>query len=222
MSPIRNTAWTTAALNALGLLMAVGAMWPGAPDAPRAARLQFLAARPLGWTLGWVTWMLAAVALVVFFSHLARALRRPWGLMALVLVAMGAAVDLLCDAVQVTVVPLAAGLALRDPGAGAPFDLVERAAWAGGVVVGCGLYCLGVGAATLGLARREAAPPLVRLAALSTLAGGAVWVGAEVAGARALLAPATAVTVLGFIAWAVAAPLALERAARESAQPGRT
>lgn len=210
MRQVRAAAWLAAGLNAAGLCFAVAGMRPGAPGAPLEARLQFLAAAPLGWTLGWGVWMLAALAVVVFFTHLARAVRGQAGLLGLALVAMGAAVDLLCDVVQLTVIPQVAAAALTDPGGRALFLALDRGLWAGGVVVACGLYCLGVAVVTQGLARDDLAPKPLRAASLCTLLGGAVWIAAELLLARAVLPAATAVTVGAFMVWALLVPRALE------------
>lgn len=206
----RTAARLAAALNAAGLCFAAGGMWPGAPGVPLEARLEFLAVAPLGWTLGWGVWMLAALSVVVLFVHLARAVRGPAGLLGLALVAMGAAVDLLCDVVQLAVVPQVAAAALADPGARALFLALDRGLWAGGVVVACGLYCLGVAVVTRGLSRDDRAPWPLRAAALCTLVGCAVWIAAELLLARAVLPAATAVTVGAFMTWAVLVPSALE------------
>lgn len=204
MRPLRAAAYTTAGLNALGLVLAAGAMRPGAPMMPLDARVAFLASRPIGWTVGWGVWMLAAIALVVFFVLLARAVPGRSSRAGLVLVAIGAAVDLACDTAQMTLVPLVA--AAHEP---ARFAALDRACWAGGVIGGSGLYCLAVATLTIALARAGRAGPLVVASGALTLAFGAVWVGAEVVEARAFLEPATAATVGAFLLWAVAVPAGL-------------
>lgn len=210
MTQVRAAACLAAGLNAAGLCFAVLGMRPGAPGAPLDDRLEFLARAPLGWTLGWGVWMLAALSVVVLFVHLARAVRGPAGVLGLVLVAMGAAVDLLCDVVQLTVIPQLAAAALADRGARTLWIALDRGLWAGGVVVACGLYCLGVAVITRGLAQDGRAPLVLRAASLSTLLGGAVWIVAELLLARALLPGATAVTVGAFMVWAVLVPSAVE------------
>lgn len=193
---LRRAAWVAACLNGLGLVCAVTGMRPGAPDEPLEARVEWVAARPFGWTVGWGVWMLAALAVVVLFAHLARAVRGRKGVLALVLVASGAAVDLTCDALQMTLLPDAAASDDRQA-----FERLERTLWIGGVVVACGLYAVGTAVATVGLGER--ASRVVQAAAAVTVGGCAVWIVAELALARALLAPATGVSVGAFMVWAV-------------------
>ncbi|MBL4849613.1 MAG: hypothetical protein JKY65_29130 [Planctomycetes bacterium] len=195
---------TVAGLNALGLVLAVFLMRPGAPLVPLDDRLAFLAAAPLGWTLGWGVWLLAALALVRFFWHLLRdsvTRERHANLarLALGLVLLGAAVDVSCDVLQIVLLPEAAAEALRTQDS-ASFQFLERALWGGGVICGCGLYC---SATLLTTASRWGELLWIsRVSGLGTGLGGLLWVGAELAQARALLEPATALTVGAFVLWA--------------------
>jgi hypothetical protein len=174
------------------------AMRPGAPMMPLAERLPWLAARPLGWTLGWAVWILAAVALVTLFAMLLRPLPRSHGPLALALVAIGAAVDLTCDVLQMIVVPLVA--AADQP---ALFLALDRALWGGGVILGSGLYCAGMAVATHGLARRGRASRALVASCIACCGCCVVWVVAEVAHARAVLEPITGLTIGAFIVWAL-------------------
>jgi len=134
-----------------------------------------------------------------------------------VFVCMGATVDLVCDAVQVAVLP---AVAAADPPPHLLFFAVDRLCWAGGVIVACGLYCLAVGVVTVGLHRAGRASPAVLAAGAATCLPGLAWVWAEIVQARAILEPATGVTVGAFVLWVLAVPAALRaRAPREVVEP---
>lgn len=203
---LRRAALAAAALNALGLVCAVALMRPGAPMLPLDARRAWLAADPPGWTVGWSVWLLAALALVTLFAHLVAALPRGHGPLALALVSIGAAVDVTCDVLQMIVIPIAA--AAPDP---TTFVALDRALWAGGVILGSGLYCVAVAVATHGLARRGRASRALVAACVACGLGGLVWVVAELAHARAVLEPITGLTVGAFVVWALRLARDLER-----------
>jgi hypothetical protein len=136
-------AWLNVALHALALTMALIGMRPGSPLVALPERLHYLASYPLGWSLGWGTWMLCTFALVAFFAALAQQLpeQRTVPQLAVVLAAAGGTLDLFCDSLQITVLPL---LAAQAPVPEATFLAFERAASAGGLIVANGLYATGV------------------------------------------------------------------------------
>src|SRR5262245_46354146 len=119
-------------------------MRPGSPLVGLGERMAHLAARPPEWSLAWGVWMLCALALVAFV-HQAGA-RLGGASLAAPLAAAGAGVDLLCDGVQMTVLPLAAS---GGPEAALSFRAWERAAGVGGLVAANGLYSLAVLVVTL-------------------------------------------------------------------------
>jgi hypothetical protein len=132
-------AWLNVALHAAGLAFAALGMRPGTALAEPDARRTYLAAAPLGWSLGWGVWMLCALALVGFAAALAHHLdrRRPLGQLAVMLAVAGAAVDLLCDVIHITVIPDLA--ASPSP---TLFRTIDRIATGGGLIVANGLYSL--------------------------------------------------------------------------------
>jgi hypothetical protein len=194
------TAWLNVGLHVVGLALAVTGMRPGTPLVPAAERAAYLAGRPLLWSLGWTTWMLCALALVAFLAALARAVPEAGAVMGpvVMLAAAGAAIDLLCDALYITVLPDLA----RD-GPGRLFLAVERALGVGGVVVANGLYSVAVLLATLALRVRPAAPAFVRALGYATFAAGMLMVAAGFTGDPRQLALATGPTILCFMAWTV-------------------
>jgi hypothetical protein len=141
--PLLACATLNVVLHVVGLVLTVTAIAPGSPVAPLEARLAYLAGRPLGWSLGWAVWVLCALALVWLLAVL-----RPYAMqraatasLAVVLAAVGAAVDLYCDVLQIRELPR---LAAAGPAVVPAFLAVERTAAAGGLIVANGLYSAAV------------------------------------------------------------------------------
>ena len=201
MRPLTLAAWTNVGLHLMGLALAIVALRPGTPLVPAAERVAYLAQRPLGWSLGWAAWMLCALVLVAFLAVLAHVVPEAGAVLgpALMLASAGAAVDLVCDTLYITVLP-----GLAADGATALFFTVERALGAGGVVVANGLYTVATLLATLGLRSRPAVPALVLWLGYATFAGGMLMVAAGFTGDPQHLPLATGVTIVPYMAWTVA------------------
>jgi hypothetical protein len=175
-------------LHLAGLVLGATAMRPGSIAEPLALRSAHLATHPLGWQVGWGVWMLSALTFVAFMEQVVR--RAPGALLALVLGAMGASVDLLCDAVQMLVLPLAAS----SDG----FLAWERAANAGGLVVANGLYSIAVLVAALALPGRA-----IKVTGGLTFAAGMVMVAGGLADRPGLVVASAGPTILVYCGWVV-------------------
>lgn len=187
---MRPIAYTNVALHLLGLLLGATAMRAGSIAEPLNARVAHLATEPALWKLGWGVWMLSALTFVFFMERLTR--DRPAARLALVLGAMGAAVDLLCDGVQMCVLPQFAQ--------STEFLALERIANVGGLVVANGLYSLAVLVATRSLQGHL-------LAALGsvTFVAGAVMVVAGLIDSPPLVVLSAGPTILAYCAWTLVA-----------------
>lgn len=206
MRPLTLTTGLNVGLHLVGLAFAVAALRPGTPLVPAAERVAYLAQRPLGWSLGWAAWMLCALALVAFLAVLARAVPEGTTVIgpAVMLASAGAAVDLVCDTLYITVLP---GLAADGP---TPLFLtVERALGAGGVVVANGLYTVATLIATLALRARPGMPAVVTWLGYATFAGGMLMVAAGFTGDPQHLQLATGATVAPYMAWTMGVARAL-------------
>jgi len=200
-------AWTNVAVHLAGLAFAAVAIRPGTPAVPAAERAAYLAARPLGWTLGWATWMACALALIAFLAVIAAIRPSPAAQVAVALAAAGAAVDLICDAVYITVLP---DLAAAGP---TPLFLAaERALAVAGQVAANGLYSIAVLLVTLDVGRRDH-----RALALgtATFAAGMALAGAGFGGDPTALAISAGATILCFCGWTLAMSHALQARATE-------
>jgi hypothetical protein len=206
MRPLTLAAWLNVSLHLMGLALAIVALRPGTPMVPAPERVAYLAERPLGWSMGWAAWMLCALALVAFLAVLAHVVPESAAVLgpALTLASAGAAVDLVCDTLYITVLP---GLAADGP---TPLFLtVERALGAGGVVVANGLYTVATLLATLGLRSRPSVPSPVLWLGYATFAGGMLMVAAGFTGDPQHLQLATGITILPYMAWTLGVARAL-------------
>jgi hypothetical protein len=107
---LSSLAWLNVAVHLASLALTALAIKPGNPVTELSSRMIYLAGSPLGWTLGWGGWMLSALALIAFFAALAGriTLHTELARLSLVLAVAGAAIDLLCDMIQLSVLPMAA------------------------------------------------------------------------------------------------------------------
>jgi hypothetical protein len=136
-------AWLNAGLHAAGLALAAVGMRPGTPLVSLPQRLDYLAGAPLGWTLGWVSWMVCAMLLIAFLAALTWQLRERANLarLGLTVAVAGAAFDLFCDLVYLLVLPR---LASWRPPPEQLFLTVERVTGIGSLVIANGAYSVGI------------------------------------------------------------------------------
>jgi hypothetical protein len=135
-------AWVNVVVHVVALVLAQFAMRPGSPLVPLPERLQYLAAAPLGWSLGWATWMLCSAALIAFLAALVQRLPAPAALarVGLMIAVAAAAFDIYCDSVYILILP---DLAARPQSDGI-FELVERLTGIGSLVVANGGYSVAI------------------------------------------------------------------------------
>jgi len=212
MSPSPRTlltlAWTNAMLHAAGLVVAWFGMRPGSPVSPLAERMAYLAGKPPAWSWGWGIWMLCALVLVAFMVLLRRALPGdPFAAqLAVVFTAAGMAVDLLCDGVQIQVLPAAAG---SEP---AVFLAFEQLAFLGGVTIANGLYTIGV--LLMNLCLRSVAGTPARLAGWVSVVSGFALAVAGLVPSPVLLQAATGSTITFYSLWTVLVARDIHKARR--------
>jgi hypothetical protein len=190
-------AWGNVVLHGLGLALAWFGMRPGSVVVPLAERMAWLAGRPPGWTWGWGVFMLCTLLLVAYMAALrSRIPGQPVAaLLAVVFTAAGIAVDLLCDVLQIQVLPLAAQ---GDPDL---FLAFERLAFTGGATVANGLYTTGVLLMTFCLRGLAGTP--ARLAGWATAVSGYAMVVAGLLPSPELLLITTGPTLGFYSLWTV-------------------
>jgi len=194
MTSLRSAALINVATHAIAVTLAATVMREGTPLVGYR-RLDWLAGEPLGWTAGWIAWMICAIALVVMVSLAVRAggasprLARTVVLLAVI----GASIDMLCDAVWIVLVP---SLAAHDVHG---FLVAERVLGFIGQVVANGLYSVAVLLCAFSYRR-----PLVRLLGAGTFVAGLGIVAAGLAGEARWLELATGPTMAFYCAWSLA------------------
>jgi len=183
-------AWLNVVVHAVGLAFAYFGMRPGSPLVGLPQRLEYLAGAPLGWTLGWATWMLCGAALVAFFAALALRLgeRADLARLGLTVAVVAAGFDISCDSVYIVVFPTLA--AASRSGSETLFLLAERVTGLVSLVVANGGYSIGTLLLTLALRGRPGLVP------------GTVAAGYGVAGFGLLLAAAGFTGVPWHAEWA--------------------
>jgi hypothetical protein len=214
--PLTLLAWVNVVLHLLGLVLAAAGMRPGSPLFDLETRRAYLANSPAGWSFGWGAWMLCALALVGFFAVLAHRLPAHADLarLAVVVAGAGAAVDLFCDGIYITVLP---GLAARWPASEPAFLAAEGMALAGGLIVANGAYSVGTLFLTLCLRDRAGVRPVIVGLGYAVFVLGLMLVVAGFTHNARLAALATVPTVGLFCLWAVLAARALEGPTTEPA-----
>jgi len=190
-------AWANVAAHVAGLIVAWWALRPGSMVLPLAARMHHLAASSYAWRWGWGIWMLCALLLVAFVAVLRRQLPGDpvAAQLALHLTAAGMAVDLLCDALQIQALPLAAR---SGPGL---FLVLERLAFFGGLTVANGLYTIGV--LLLLICLRGIVGPAARFAGWASVVSGFTLAVEGVVPSPVLPALATGATLGFYCLWTV-------------------
>jgi len=192
---LRAAAWTSLVVHAIGLVLAATTMRPGTPAAPLLDRIAYLAARPWGWTAGWLSWIACAVSLVAFLGLLARARPSRRTRAAAFAAIVGAMADVTCDALYLAVLPA------RAAGEVSTFLAFERHVGAASLTGANGLYTLAIALATLALpAEARTARGLGAL----TVVGGLVLAAAGLIGAPALAGIGTVLAIPAFVAWTFA------------------
>jgi len=203
-------------LHALGLVLAAATIRPGTPALPLPERLQYLASRPWGWSLGWGVWMLCAMAFFAFLYVVRSRLEGFGGIAAPALALAGAAagLDLACDTLFITLLP-----ALAE-GDASSFLAFERALGAVSVVVANGLYSFSVLLVTVSLPRAGRVWRAARILGLANFLAGMALTAAGFTGVSRHVELSAPVTILSYIGWVVAVARALGRAVGKASSSG--
>jgi hypothetical protein len=197
-------------VHAAALIFAVIGLRPGSPLVELEQRMAYLSSYPLGWSLGWGSWMLCTIALVAFFAVLARHLPEHPDLarLAVVLAVAGGAIDWLCDVVYIVVLPM---IASWGPSAEMIFVTWERTAVAGGLIVANGLYTLGTLLLNQCLRGRPGVAPMAVEAGYGVVVFGILLVVAGFTPVPWLAEWATGPTIGLFCVWTLLAAHSLRR-----------
>ncbi|MEW6730642.1 MAG: hypothetical protein AB1489_04825 [Acidobacteriota bacterium] len=214
-SALTVAAWVNVILHLIGMVFALIGMRPGTPLIALSERQAYLASYPLGWSLGWGIWIVCALTLVVFSMLLAARLptRQPLANLAVILCCAGAAIDISCDAIYITVLPMIAGWGEAN----VPLFLtVERIAGVGGIIVANGFYSLAV--LIFALCMRDLGNRFVKELGYLVCCFGMLMVVAGFTGVPRHLELATGPTILSFCLWTILVERAFRSGSKTWAQ----
>jgi len=187
-------AWLNVAFHAAGLVLAVVALRAGTALVPLSERMSFLAGKPLLWRLGWGVWMICALLLVAYLAAAERLLRSLTARVAVTFAAAGMGVDLLCEIINLSVLPEVASSGTTEL-----FLAFERMAFAGGATVANGLYTTAVLLLTRALGARASA--LTRASGYGAVIAGYLMAVAGILPSPVLVQYATGATIGLFCLW---------------------
>jgi hypothetical protein len=204
--PLTVLAWVNVVLHLIGLAFAALGMRPGTPLMPLADRLAYLSRAPLGWSLGWGTWMLCTTVLIAFLAVLARRLGDDLARLGLTFAIVGGAFDLFFDSVYILVFPLVASWQPE-----ALFLALERLSGVGSLVIANGLYSIATLLFTLSLRGREGVSRLTFVVGYAVTGFGLLLAAAGFTGVPWHAEWATGPTIGCFCLWAVLVAHGLER-----------
>jgi len=206
-------AWANVAAHGVGLALAVAWMRPGSPVTALDERLGYLAARPAGWAWGWGVWMVCSLLLTAYMVGLERRRLSGGGAvarLAVILVAGGMAADLLCDVIQIAVLPQLAAVSVAGAAGKVLFLAWERLAFTGGATVANGLYTTAVLLMTWALGRSGRSGKAVWISGCATAVFGYAMALAGLIPSPRLLAWATGPTIGFYSLWTLLAARDLE------------
>jgi hypothetical protein len=203
-------AWLNVVLHVFGLVCAVLWMRPGTPAVGVSERLAYLQADlyPLGWSLGWLVWMLCVPALVAFMALTAHRLGEPSSLarLAVVVVVAGAAFDVFCDSAYIIVLPYLA----RKFAQPQIFLTAEKLLGIGSLVVANGFYSLATLLMTRSLRGRAGMSPFVTPVGYGVTAFGLLLSAAAFPGEPWLIEWSTGPTIGLYCVWVLLVAYSLE------------
>ena len=100
-----NVAWLAAATHIIASLAMLVLLRRGLPGFADEERLAYMASHRAAWTTGWMLWQIAAVSLLAFYGVLAMRFRGALSIAAMATATAGLAIDFLCEARYMGVLP---------------------------------------------------------------------------------------------------------------------
>ena len=205
--PLLVLAWLNVALHVAGLAFAAFGM---RPEMAGQKLEEYLRWPPIGWTFGWLTWMLCAGALIVFLANVVSRLPLAASLarLGLTFAVVGLGFDLLCDLVYIFVLPdFASG---HTPYV---FRAVQRTADFASLFIANGCYSIGILLIARDMHYEHAVRPVTTAVGHLVAAGGILLAATVFPDKPVFTALAAAPTIGLFCVWAVLVARDLERPA---------
>lgn len=218
-NPVLFVAWINVVVHITGLVFALVGMRPGTPLVELSERRAYLETAPLGWTGGWFVWMLCAILLSAFLAVVARQVTqdKQTATLAVTVCIAGGAIDLLCDALNMALLP---SLAARQPFPEELFRTIEEITLLGGAIVANGMYTLATLLVTLVLWRRPGISRLVLPLGLAVFVCGMLLVLAGFLNSPKLVEWSTGPTIGLYCVWTLCIAYTLQPPHPNPSPPG--
>jgi hypothetical protein len=200
-------------LHVIGLVLALIGMGPGTPLVSLPERLDYLAHSPLGWTVGWVSWMLCSWVLLAFLAVLTQRLGEGAALarLGLTVAVVAAGFDLAADSIFLSVLP---ELAAATPRNEALFLALERLTGVVSLVVANGGYSVATLLFTIALSKREGLLRFTTAIGFAVAGFGFLLAGAGFTGVAWQAQWATPPTIGLYCVWTLLVARSLESSPR--------
>jgi hypothetical protein len=193
-------AWLAAATHVIASLAMLLLLRRGLPGFSIEDRLAYITSHRVAWTIGWMSWQVAAISLIAFYAVLARRFGGIASITAMALAVAGISIDLACETRYIGVMP-----ELR----GAAFAMLDRELE---VLIGYaanGLYTVAM--LLLVIAGRRELPRAALVLAVPVLLSGFALAAASLAHDARLEFITTAVLFPLFTLWIVLVGLWLRK-----------
>lgn len=137
-------AWACVIVHIFALLAVLLVLRNGIPPGEIAARAAYVAANATAWRIGWILWLPASLALVLFFAAWVDVLEyRAWGMIAVALTLAGATIDWADEMFWIGLAPDLAARFASDAFAASAYALWDRAYIVISMGLANALYTLG-------------------------------------------------------------------------------
>jgi hypothetical protein len=100
-----NIAWFAVAAHLAASAAMLLLLREGLPPASNDERIAYITAHRAAWTIGWLTWQIAIVSLILLYTVVAARLRAPLAWAALAITTAGAAIDFATNVRYIVVLP---------------------------------------------------------------------------------------------------------------------
>jgi hypothetical protein len=198
---LKHLAWWNVGLHLLALVLTWFFIRPGTEAFEYQVRCAYIAQSWL-WSASWTVWMICALMQVAFYARLIGYLpkRRDTAMFALSLACVGVGIDLLCDVIWISILPVFAGVrADISP----TYHALELLASTGGLVVANGLYSFAVLLFTFCMRREDYVQTHTLRLGYAVAAFGLLLSLAGLIGSHSLAVAMTGPTILCYCAWTV-------------------
>lgn len=109
-----STAWFAAATHVVASAAMLLLLREGLPGFPEEQRIAYMAAHRTAWTIGWLSWQLAAISLMAFYAAVAMRVGGVLSIAAMCVAAAGLSIDIASEARYIGVLPELRGAAFAS------------------------------------------------------------------------------------------------------------